>query len=602
MFTFEQLFEAANPNRNPRLKLDVGDAVLVKDTIATASYEPQKNRNMVGKQGTVVARYPYSMSLKIGVDFGDGKEYKFNSQYLDRVLQPDDAVPVDKRIDILDKAVSKSAGIIEKYDAQKHQQISDNNLAYISAAATALKQASKNSTYTVGGGAVYLNRLKDKIAANASDLQPVFVVNFPGSLIFPFYAVGVADEKNAAKNIAMYAAALSLLDVSLATEAAVKPDGDYIMVKTGSQGCSIVFYQYKDQFVVSALRPQQGHGASLFKPFASRNFTQYHTRGVDAEKQLAGTILRHFFGDSYILDGKNIANQLKTMVAQIVDVEYSVAASRFKDTIASYIKFIKESIAKQPMLLGQFHGIKAFGPDLILNFDHGKLQSTQQDPSVVMRIAPDAEALLWIDGEEYNENRQPNGVFKFGADEYFSYMNSNNVSYIFTQQTKQQITTGGTKLHLSNIISGSLNAISSQWKINSIADGSTINVVVFDNFPQLQQLKFLAPFSDVKSYNNSAIVIAQDGMNKMLNGSLNDEILNDLSDAVAMYLQLKNECSWPDSDYICLAVDYNAYASNSIGYALFPRNLIQTVEKHKKFKSQLRQDLGDDLADIGDIF
>lgn len=600
MFTFEQLFEAANPNRNPRLKLDVGDTVHVKDMIATASYEPQKNRNMAGKQGTVVARYPMAQSLKIGVDFGDGKQFKFSSGYLERVFQPDDAVPVDKRIGILDKAVSKSAGIIEKYDAQKHQQISDNNIAYISAVATALNQASKHMTYV--GGAAILNTVKNKITANASDLQPVFVVNFPGNLIFPFYAVGVADEKNAAKNIAMYASALSLLDVSLATEAAVKPDGDYIMVKTGAQGCSIVFYQYKDQFVISALDPMDGNGASLFKPFASRNFSQYYTNGIASKRHLAGQILRHFFGDSYLLDAKNIVNQLKAMSIQMVGIDYSVAASKFKNTIALYIKFIKESIAKQPMFLGQYNGIKAFGPDLILNFDHGKLQSTQQDPSVVMRIAPDAEALLWIDGEEYNENRQPNGVFKFGTDEYFSYMNSNNVSYIFTQQTKQQITTGSTKLHISRIMGGYLHGINSQWKINSIDDGSTINVVAFDNIPQLNQLKFLLPYSEVKTYNNNAIVVTQDGINKLLHGSLNYGNMRSLSDAVEIYLQLKNQCNWPDSDYICFANDYNGVASNDIGYILFPSNMIQSIEKYRQFKSQMRQDIGDELADIGDMF
>jgi hypothetical protein len=598
MFTFEQLFEAANPNRNPRLKLDVGDTVLVKDFIKTASYEPQKNKNMVGKQGTVVARYPMSQSLKIGVDFGDGKEYKFNSQYLDRVLQPDDAVPVDKRIDILDKAVFKSAGIIEKYDAQKHQQISDNNIAYISAVATALDQASKNMTYT--GGAAVLSRVKDKITTNASDLQPVFVVNFPGNLIFPFYAVGVADANYATKNTAMYASALSLLDVSLATGAAVQPDGDYIMVKTGSQGCSIVFYQYKDQFVISALDPMDGNGVSLFKPFSNRHFSHYYMGQTKFDKQLAGTLIKHFMGNSYIFDAKNIANKLQAMVSQMVGIEHTVSATRFKNTIALYIKFIRESIAKQPMFLGQFHGIKAFGPDLILNFDHGKLQSTQQDPSVVMRIAPDAEALLWIDGNEFSENRQPNGVFKFGSNEYFSYTSTNN-SFIFTQQTKQQIS-AKSKQSIVHIIDNTLGGIDKELMKSSVANDAAINVVIFKNadFPQLQQLKFLLPFNEIND--RDSIIISQNGLNKMLSGTLNDENLNGLSDAVAMYLQLKNECNWPDSDYICLAVDYTGYGNDNIGYTLFPSDIIQSVEKYNQFKSQMRQDIGDEMADIGDMF
>jgi len=599
MFTFEQLFEAVNPNRNPRFKLDVGDTVVVKNIITTAGYEPKKNQSMAGKQGTVIARYPYSMSLKIGVDFGDGKEYKFTSQYLERVMQPDDAVPVDKRIDILDKAVSKSAGIIEKFDAQKHQQISDNNLAYISAVATALDQASKNMTYTDGPAA--LSRVKDKITTNASGLQPVFVVNFPSNLIFPFYAVGVADEQYAAKNIAMYAAALSLLDVSLATDAAVQPYGDYIMVKTGSQGCSIVFYQYQNQFTISSLGPQAGHGASLFKPFASRNFRYYYKNGVQQDKNLAGTLIKHFFGYSYTLNSKNIVNHLRVMVSQIVDVDYSVAASRFKDTIASYIKFIKESIAKQPMFLGQYHGIKAFGPDLILNFDHGKLQSTQQDPSVIMRIAPDAEALLWIDGEEYNENRQPNAVFKFGSDEYFSYTYTNNYSFIFTQQTKQQIKQQSTH-SITSIIGNTLGNFDGELTQSSVADAAAINIVVFKtkDFTQLQQLKFLSSFKKIND--KKTIIIAQNGLNKMLSSRVSDENMRGLSDAVTMYLQLKNQCSWPDSDYICLAVDYIGYGNNDIAYALFPSSIIQTVEEYKQFKSQLRQDIGDDLADIGDMF
>jgi hypothetical protein len=200
MFTFEQLFEAANPNRNPRLKLDIGDTVVVIDSIKTAGYEPKKNQSMAGKQGTVIARYPYSMSLKIGVDFGDGKEYKFNSQYLERVFQPDEPVPVDKKIDILDKAVSKSGGIIEQYDEQKHQQINQVNLAYLAQMAQTLKSAVAGSS-KLGT----LNTTNAVLKAVSSTLlKPLFVVNFPSNLIFPMHLTNIADATNAAGGVPKY--------------------------------------------------------------------------------------------------------------------------------------------------------------------------------------------------------------------------------------------------------------------------------------------------------------------------------------------------------------------------------------------------------------
>jgi hypothetical protein len=35
---------------------------------------------------------------------------------------------------------------------------------------------------------------------------------------------------------------------------------------------------------------------------------------------------------------------------------------------------------------------------------------------------------------------------------------------------------------------------------------------------------------------------------------------------------------------------------------MLPSNIIQSVEEYKQFKSQIRQDIGDELADIGDMF
>jgi hypothetical protein len=590
MFTFEQLFEAVNPNRNPRFKLDVGDAVVVKDIITTAGYEPKKNQSMAGKQGTVIARYPYSMSLKIGVDFGDGKEYKFNSQYLERVLQPDDAVPVDKRIDILDKAVSKSGGIIEKYDEQKHQQINQANLAYLTQMAQTLKSAAAGSS-NLGTLHTVSSVLK---AVSSTSLKPLFVVNFPSNLIFPVHLVNISDATNAAA----YAAALSLLNLTIATNTPKLSD-DRVFVETGAQGCTVIFYHSSaaTDLFMCALEPSSGWPASLIDQFAYHNVSNFHYHNID--RPINSSLLYYIL---YSLTPDNAKNDVKRHFScpatYAVGTSYYTSVTHYKQAIAAFIKLIKGATSNQSMIRGQMQGVKAFGPDLIMNFDRGRLQSTQQDPSVVMKIT-DVEALLWIDDNEYNQDRQPNSIIKQGADEYFCYEDAEGKSFIFTQQTKQQIVDTNSTL-FRYACQGSLGSyLTHNLKANAAVDNNaTINIFICKKYTAVKNLKFLLPYNDVP--NQYVAVVSENNLNKLLNSNISDADYTNLIDAVSLYLQLKNQYSWPDSNYICLA----PYESRESGFqgVMLPSNIIQSVERRIKFKSQIRQDIGDDLADIGDMF
>ena len=592
MFTFEQLFEAVNPNRNPRLKLDIGDTVVVKDIIKTAGYEPKKNQNMVGKQGTVIARYPGSMSLKIGVDFGDGKQYKFNSAYLERVFQPEEPVPVDKKIDILDKAVFKSGGIIEKYDEQKHQQINQANLAYLAQMAQTLKSVAAGSSKL---GA--LNTANTVLKAVTSTLKPLFVVNFPSNLIFPMYLTNIADATNASA----YAAALSLLNLTIATNTPKLSD-DTVFVETGTQGCTVIFYQHNStattvDFFLCALQPSEGWPASLVDQFAYHNVSNFYFKDID--RPINSSLLYYIL---YSLAPRNVKNDVKSHfscpAAYAVGTSYYTSVTQYKQTIAAFIKLIKGATSKQSMIRGQMQGVKAFGPDLIMNFDRGRLQSTQQDPSVVMKIE-DTESLLWIDNNDYNQDRQPNSIFKQGADEYFCYEDAEGKSFIFTQQTKQQIVNSNSTL-FRYACPGSLGSYLFQnLKSNAaVDDNATINVFICKKYAAVKNLKFLLPYNDVP--NQYVAVVSENNLNKLLSSNISDADYTNLIDAVSLYLQLKNQYNWPDSNYICLA-PYESIESGFQGVML-PSNIIQSVEEYKQFKSQIRQDIGDELADIGDMF
>ena len=593
MFTFEQLFEAANPNRNPRLKLDIGDTVVVIDSIKTAGYEPKKNQSMAGKQGTVIARYPYSMSLKIGVDFGDGKEYKFNSQYLERVFQPDEPVPVDKKIDILDKAVSKSGGIIEQYDEQKHQQINQVNLAYLAQMAQTLKSAVAGSS-KLGT----LNTTNAVLKAVSSTLlKPLFVVNFPSNLIFPLYLTNISDATNAAA----YAAALSLLNLTIATNTPKLSD-DKVFVETGAQGCAVIFYQHNStattaDFFMCALQPSDGWPTSLVDQFAYHNVSNFHYQNID--RPINSSLLYYILYSLTPMNAKNdVKSHFSCPAAYAVGTSYYTSVTHYKQTIAAFIKHIKGAISKQSMIRGQMQGVKAFGPDLIMNFDRGRLQSTQQDPSVVMKIE-DIESLLWIDNNDYNQDRQPNSIFKQGADEYFCYEDAEDKSFIFTQQTKQQIVnTNGTLFRYA--CPGNLGSYLTQnLKANAAVDNNaTINIFICKKYTAAKNLKFLLPYNDVP--NQYVAVVSENNLNKLLSGNISDADYTNLIDAVSLYLQLKNQYNWPDSNYICLA-PYESRESGIQGVML-PSNIIQSVEEYKQFKSQIRQDIGDELADIGDMF
>lgn len=570
MYTFEQLFEAANPNRNPRLKLDIGDTVVVLDTIKTVGYEPQKNKNMVGKQGKVIARYPYPQSLKIGVDFGDGKEFKFNSHYLERVVQPDEVAPVSrdtKKREIVNQLVAKNPQVFQLYDEQKHQQILENTINYIKSVENSISHGYKQSL-------------------NGATFTPLYVVNFPPNIIFPIAMLPKSDAKS-------IVAALSILGLSLAPQAVSLKDN--FMVQTGSQGCSFVVVSASKWSVIAPLNTAlYSNAMSIVEPInESRPFSS------SAAKTPLRSLLVSTFGDE-MSTNSSFSKYLCIIPVRMQYFEYGENVGNFKKIMSSYATFVKTTVARQPILNGKLNGIKAFGPDLIVNFADGKLQSTEQEPSLVLKIPDEefpSEALLWIDGTQFSD-RQPNAIFKRKDREFYGYMQPQHSddSMLFTHQTKQQmIDTHGQIFYTSS---------PNTWisydlaEMTSIDDSTTINYVCFGEL-NLESLKEFAKYSSF----DRAIFLSDASITKMTQSSISNEAMENLTNIVSRYLQLKDHFGWPDCDMVCLCdSSQGIHYSSTIRYFAFTSNLLTKIQQHKQFKDQIRKKIGDQLADIGDMF
>lgn len=573
MYTFEQLFEAANPNRNPRLKLDIGDTVVVLDIIKTAGYEPQKNKNMVGKQGIVIARYPYSQSLKIGVDFGDGKEFKFNSHYLERVVQPGETAPVSrdaKKQDIMNQLAAKNPQLIQVYDQQKHQQILSNTLMYLKALK---EQGAKISEYA---GAMDFG--------NASSFIPLYVVNFPPNMVFAIKTDGL--------NTKTIAGVLAILGLAIAPQALTMQN--IIMVQTSAQGCSFVVCTTTSGFTRTVLPLcVRLWDSPLSIVGAFRDLKNYTLR----QQNPLGTLLYNTMANIT----SPVEKYLTLPAANALVEEAGEGVADFKKYINSYVKFVKTTVAKQALIAGQLNGVKAFGPELIVNFVSGKPQSTDQEPSIMMKdqdpVIP-VEALLWIDDTNFSD-RLPNAVFKIKDSEFYGYMQPQNLkdSMLYAHLTKQQMTNKQEEI-FSTCTSNVFIAYDLE-KMPSISDAATINYVCYGSLPGLARLIEFKKFSEMMS----AIFLTDKSIAEITKSNLSDSAMSNLTNIISQYLQLKDQHGWPDCDIVCLCDTSNGTRRDAdVRYFAFPSNLLTMIQQYKQFKAQTRQDIGDELADIGDVF
>lgn len=569
MYTFEQLFEAANPNRNPRLKLDVGDTVVVLDTIKTVGYEPQKNKNMVGKQGTVIARYPYPQSLKIGVDFGDGKEFKFNSHYLERVVQPGETAPVSrdtKKQEIINQLVAKNPQVFQLYDEQKHQQILENTINYIKSAENSIshgfKQSLEDATYT-----------------------PLYVVNFPPNIIFPITTTPKTDIK-------LLVAALSILGLTPAPQAISLKDN--IMVQTGSQGCSFVVVSAGRWSVVAPLNiSEYPKTISIVDPI-NESMPYLSNAKPPIHSLLVSIFINEMNTNSSFSKYLCITSVYPTCFG------YSDSIATFKKLMNVYATFVKTIVAKQPILHGKLNGVKAFGPDLIVNFADSKLQSTEQEPSLVLKKPHDEfpiEALLWIDGSQFSD-RQPNAIFKNKDREFYGYMQPQHSddSMLFTHQTKQQMLDTHGQIFYTSVPNTQIAY--DLEEMTSIDDSTTINYVCFGSL-DLESLKEFAKYSSF----DTAIFLSDASIAKMTQDNISNDAMKNLTNIISRYLQLKDHFGWPDCDMVCLCDSFKStHYRSSERYLAFPSNLLTMIQQYIRFKAQIRQDIGDELADISDEF
>lgn len=573
MYTFEQLFEAANPNRNPRLKLDVGDTVVVLDTIKTVGYEPQKNKNMVGKQGTVVARYPYPQSLKIGVDFGDGKEFKFNSHYLERVVQPGETAPVSrdtKKQEIINQLVAKNPQVFQLYDEQKHQQILQDTINYI--------KSVEKSAPTVPS--IF------KPSLEGMTYTPLYVVNFPPNIIFPITTPPKTDIK-------LLVAALSILGLTPAPQAISLKDN--IMVQTGAQGCSFAAISTNKWSVVTPLNiSEYPKTITIVDPINESKPYLSNTVKTPINTLLVSTFINEMNTNS------SFSKYLCITPVYPAHFEYGDSIATFKKLMNVYATFVKTIVAKQPILYGKLNGVKAFGPDLIVNFADSKLQSTEQEPSLVLKKPHDEfpiEALLWIDGSQFSD-RQPNAIFKNKDREFYGYMQPQHSddSMLFTHQTKQQMLDTHGQIFYTSVPNTQIAY--DLEEMTSIDDSTTINYVCFGSL-NLESLKEFAKYS---SFNN-AIFLSDASIAKMTQDNISNDAMENLTNIISRYLQLKDHFGWPDCDMVCLCDSFKSthYRSNE-RYLAFPSNLLTLIQQYKQFKAQTRQDIGDELADIGDMF
>lgn len=568
MYTFEQLFEAANPNRNPRLKLDIGDTVVVLDTIKTVGYEPQKNKNMVGKQGKVIARYPYPQSLKIGVDFGDGKEFKFNSHYLERVIQPGETAPVSrdtKKQEIINQLVAKNPQVFQLYDEQKHQQILEDTIKFIKSVE---KSVPSNMSPSI----------------DFTTYTPLYVVNFPSNIIFPIILTSKTDTK-------LLIAALSILGLTPVPQAISLKDN--IMVQTGPQGCSFVVISTSRWSVVAPLNiSEYPNTITITDPI--NESTTYLSTNLPIYSLLANTLVTEMNTKS------SFSKYLCITSVYPAHFEYGDSIATFKKLMSVYDTFVKTIVAKQPILNGKLNGVKAFGPDLIVNFADGKLHSTEQEPSLILKKPHDEfpiEVLLWIDGSQFSD-RQPNAIFKKKDREFYVYMQPqhSNESLLFTQQTKQQMV--DKYGHLFSTSVPNTQIAYDLEMMTSIDDSTTINYVCFGRL-DLESLKGFAKYSSF----DKAIFLSDASITKMTQSNISNDAMENLTNIISRYLQLKDRFGWPDCDMVCLCDSFkgNYYTSNE-RYLAFPSNLLTIIQQYKQFKAQTRQDIGDELADIGDMF
>lgn len=549
--TFEQLFEAhvAPPGfkRNPRLKLDLHDEVEVLDTIQTSSYEPQKNKAMVGKVGVVVGRYPATQSLKIGVDFGDGKEYKFNSHYL-QLVGGNAPTAQDKVKDTVAQILAKSPELFQAYDEQKH-----------AAAFEICKELAAKNSYTA------------KHAPDAT-LSPLFVIKLPANITFYLRIKLLPTEVNTMKMYSQLGIFVSPMALSSGTA-----------LQTGADGATIVVLQVdtsKQSFIVNCLGcTEQANTYSRCSPLEFLTFTSSWygssgTRNVDPiYKYVINAIFTH---------NSDLLNRLCLYPTYLVGIgQYTGFYSQLNKTnIKQIYDNTKRFVASAQKFSETFNannsGLKVFPRSgLMINFDQqGNVASNSVDPSVVFKSnvnGTEIEAMLWANGSA-NADRNPFAIFASGDNVVnVSTFNGEDVMYGNLQVNESQLY--AFQIHSSKLIFDELEGRYNAFTYITLK--SDININGWYGF-------------------GSNIV----NLDEMLNNSKGRIDLSQYDVVFKLLADIVQHLSIDVQECIVLALQ----SKNHQNIIIMNKDTVKIADRYNEVQNQLKQDLGDDMYDISNAF